>query len=71
MKYTEPQVKAANLTKHTAFQLQNGLTVAPANGLLRRAVPNKPVLPTVPTSLDEHSPCSLRRQTGQPFGGIG
>lgn len=31
-------------------------------------VPNKPVLPTAPTPLDEYSLGSLRRQTGQPLG---
>ncbi len=33
------------------------------------SMPNKPVLPTAPTSLNHYAPIALRRQTGQPFGG--
>ena len=36
--------------------------------LLRRAEPNKPVLPTATTWIDEDSIDLLRRQTGQPLG---
>ena len=32
------------------------------------AEPNKPMVPTAPTSLIEYAPSSLRRHIGQPFG---
>ncbi len=33
-------------------------------------VPNKPMVPTAPTSLIEHAPGSLRRHIGRPLGGL-
>ena len=35
------------------------------------AEPNKPMVPTAPTSLIEYAPGSLRRHIGQPFGSFG
>lgn len=32
------------------------------------AMPNKPFVPTATYQFDEHSPDSLRRHIGQPFG---
>lgn len=36
-----------------------------------KAVPNKPMVPTATTWLNEHSPRTLRRHIGQSLGKVG
>jgi hypothetical protein len=72
--YREIRAKAARITNRVTSadrnDLSDALVVASPAYSVRVSVPNKPVVPTVPTSLAANPPNSLRRHIGRPLGSL-